>query len=202
MVILDKSASRFILLDLTRNVRAELTTADVSSFCDRMQQQAAKSPDPVVKFLAEPKFLERYDEAAHQVTLNSPWVNYRLLLAPEANKGTVEQYREFCDWYARLNALLVPEARLPFGRLAANAVLAERQAMPSKVFLAISSQKGLSAKHTRTIRSEHRLVQPLTPSDLERVAQLRTAAKEVKLVTFDQYRKADKTEKAEKAEAR
>lgn len=86
VVILDKSASRFILLDLTRNVRAELTTADVSSFCDRMQQQAAKSPDPVVKFLAEPKFLERYDEAAHQVTLNSPWVNYRLLLAPEANK--------------------------------------------------------------------------------------------------------------------
>ena len=89
---------------------------------------AAKSKDPLVKLLAEPKFQERSDEAADELTLNSPWVSYRLTLAHEASPSVVEQYHEFCDWYARLNALLTPGSLPPFGRLVVDAALAKRQA--------------------------------------------------------------------------
>ena len=116
-VVFDKTAGRFELLNLPRRTRTELTTAEVTAFLDQLQTLAAKSKDPLVRFLAEPKFEEHFADAAGELTLSSPLVNYRLVLSPESEPSVVEQYHEFCDWYARLNALLVPGSRPPFGRL-------------------------------------------------------------------------------------
>ena len=186
-VIFEKAANRFILVDVARHTRTELSTEDVAKFTQRLQQRTAKSADPLVKFLAEPKFEEQFDAGRGELTLSSPLVNYRLVLAAEANQETVEQYHEFSDWYARLNTLLVPGSRPPFGRLAANAALAKRQATAAQVFLTLQPSPG---KPAPTIRSEHRLVRPLAPDDLQRVARLRAALTDLKLVSFEQYRKA------------
>jgi hypothetical protein len=190
VAIFEKTGNRFILVDVARRTRTELSTENVTTFTQRLQQRAAKSADPLVKFLAEPKFEEQYDAARGELTLGSPLVSYRLVLAAEANQEAVEQYREFSDWYARLNTLLVPGSRPPFGRLAANAALAKRQAMASQVFLTISPPQLSPGKPATTIRSEHRLVRPLAPADLQRVARLRAVLTDLKLVSFEQYRKA------------
>jgi hypothetical protein len=130
------------------------------------------------------------DEAGDTLTLSSPEITYRLTLTPEPSKSVVEQYHDFCDWYARLNTLLVPGSRPPFGRLVVNAALAKRQATASEVLLTIRVGKGPSRSET-TIRSEHRLVRPLEPADLERVARTRDRMGRFKPVSFDQYRKIE-----------
>jgi len=86
--------------------------------------------------------------------------------------------------------MLSPGSRPPFGRLVVNAALAQRKATASKVMLTLSSD-GKSDREPITIRSEHRLVRPLTRVDLERVDQARKQMVGFKPVRFVEYRKTD-----------
>lgn len=187
-VVFDKAADRFQLLSLSHRTRTELNTANVTAFVDRLQELAAKNKDPLVRFLAEPQFDERFADASGELILSSPLVTYRLTLAPESDRGVVEQYREFCDAYARLNALLVPGSRPPFGRLAVNAALAQRQAIASRVSLTLTTGK-IPNQQKVVIRSEHRVVRPLEKADLDRVARAREMMGHFKLASFENYRK-------------
>lgn len=187
-VVFDKTAARFVLLSVPHRTRAELTPTQLAAFVDQMHTLAAKNKDPVVRFLAEPKFEERVDDATGKVTLTSPWVTYRLVLSPQSDPEVVAQYHEFCDYYARLNALLIPGSRPPFGRLVVNAAMARQQATASEVLLSVTPAKGAKQPPT-TARSEHRLAQPLEPDDLEQVARTRQHMGSFKLVSFDQYQK-------------
>ncbi len=188
-IFFQPQAGLFVLLNLKHRTRTELTTADLTAFSDQLQHDSAQSSDPLVKFLAAPKFQVRFDRVGNELTLNSPWVNYRLTVQPEENQAAVAQYREFSDWYARLNALLSPGSRPPFGRLAVNAELAQRKAMPSEVVLTLSSLR--PSRERNTIRSEHRLVRPLERTDYVRVADVRQQLSSFKAVTFEQYRKSE-----------
>jgi hypothetical protein len=187
-VVFDKTGGRFVLLNLSHRMRTELTTSEVAAFIDRLQPVAAKSKDPLVAFLAAPKFQERSDQPG-ELTLASPWITYRLVLSGESSPSVVEQYRDFCDWYARLNALLVPGSQPPFGRLVVDAAMAQRRAIASQVVLTLHTGKG--SRQPTTIRSEHRLVIPLEAADLERVARARKFMENFKLVSFDQYQKVE-----------
>jgi len=187
-VVFDKRAGRFSLLNLSHRKRTELTTDEVAAFIDRLQPVAAKSEDPLVAFLAAPKFQERSDQPG-ELTLSSPWITYRLVLSGETSPSVVEQYHDFCDWYARLNALLVPGSQPPFGRLLVDAAMAQRRAIASQVVLTRHTGKG--SQPPTTVRSQHRLVCPLEAADLERVARAREFMDKFKLVSFDQYRKIE-----------
>ncbi len=189
-VVFQKTAGRFVLLNRTHRKRTELSTADVTMFVTQLRPKAVESKDPVVKFLAKPEFQENLDESTGELSMSSRLVSYRLKLAPESNVGLVEQYRDFCDWYARLNTLLVPGSRPPFGRLAVNAALASHQAMASQVVLSITTGKE-SKPQQAMIRSEHRVVRPLTPADMEQVTQTREFLTSFKLVDFKHYRKIE-----------
>ena len=46
-IVFDMSAGRFILLNLKNRTRAELTTGEVASFADRLQEVAARSPERI-----------------------------------------------------------------------------------------------------------------------------------------------------------
>ena len=162
-VVFDKTAKRFVLLNMADHTRAELTTDDVTTFLDRFESRLrsmiAKTPNALLEFMADPKFEERYDGPTGELTLASPLVNYKLLLSSGQSKSMVEQYRDFSDWYARLNTLLTPAALPPFGRLAVNKAVAKRKAIASQVTLAIASAK---SGRRRTIRSTHEIVRRLT----------------------------------------
>jgi hypothetical protein len=187
-VVFDKLSGRFVLLNLKLRTRSELTTAHLAAFIDRLQIVAAKSKDPLMRFLAEPKFEERFNETTGELTFNSPLVTYQLMLSPERDPNIAGQYQEFCDYYARLNTLLAPGSRPPFGRLAVNAALAPRQATASRVTLTIDTGRGGKQKRD-TVRSEHRVVRPLEPADLDRVAKTKELMNSLKLVSFEDYRK-------------
>jgi len=192
IVVYDREAGRFILLDVGRRIRAELTTSDVAAFTTRIRESAPKHPDPVGKFLADPKFQERYEEGTRELTLSSPWATYRATLpADPETPAAIELYRDFSDWSAKLNAMLSGAAsRPPFARLALDQAIADRKAIASQVVLTLSSGKADGRR--ATIRSTHRVVRPLAQADLDRVAQIRGFLREFKPVGFEQYRKSER----------
>ena len=188
-IVFDMTSGRFALLDLDRRTRTDLTTGMVEDFTHELQRVAVKSEDPVIKFLAAPGFQEQFDAASGSLALTSPLVEYRLALRPEYDPSVLTQYHEFSDWYARLNAMLPPGTRPPFGRLVVNAAVAKRNSTADKVVLTLAPNS--SDKPPVKIRSEHRLVRPLTKVDLQRVAQAKKQMVGFKSIRFVEYRKAD-----------
>ena len=97
---------RFILLDSGRRMATELTTREVADFGQGLKQWAAQRRDPLTTFLVEPQFQEKFDAQTAQLTLSSEWMTYTVQLTTPVQKGIVDQYRVFSDWYARLNTVL------------------------------------------------------------------------------------------------
>jgi hypothetical protein len=190
-IVFDQAGGRFTLLDGRRRVQIRLTTDEVAAFSQRLKHEAEKQPDPLLKFLAAPKFDEKFDQGAGKLTLSSPWLTYRLLLEDTVNEAIARQYREFSDALAELNMLLSPSARLPFPRMVVNEALANHRATPREVYLTMAPKKGSAGKRT-TIRSQHRLSWEVTESDLSRLAQTRQCLDAFQSVNFDQYRKGGK----------
>lgn len=188
-IVFDLAAGRFVMLDLKHRSRSELTTGVVEAFTDEMQQAAARSGDPLIKFLAAPRFEERFDATSGNLTLAAPLAVYRLTLQSEQDPSVLAQYHEFSDWYARLNAMLSPGSRPPFGRLVANAALVQRGSTASEVSLTLTS--GGPNRQPIMIRSEHRLVRQLAEADLDRVAEARRQMVGFKSIRFTEYRKAE-----------
>jgi hypothetical protein len=191
-VVFDRMTKRFVLLNMENGTSAELTTRDVTEFLSRFESRLKsmieKKPDALIQFMADPKFQEKYDESAGKLTLSSPLVTYALVLSPGQSAAPAGQYREFSDWYARLNLLLTPGALPPFARLAVNSAVAKRKAIASQVTLTITLPK---TGRRQMIRSTHRVVRPLTAADIAQVDRIHKAMTEFKPVAFETYRKGE-----------
>jgi hypothetical protein len=172
VVVFEKRAERFVLLDTKRRVRAELPTENVVTFTEQLQRYADAQKDPMLKFFANPVFEEQCDKASGVLTFNSTWLSYRLKTAPAPTAAIAQRYREFCDWYARLGPILDPASRPPFARMRVNAVLEEKGLLPTEVSLTLAPKKGLWPKRI-SIRSEHELALELGAADVQRVSQTR-----------------------------
>jgi hypothetical protein len=189
-VIFDKTAARFFILDDGRRVRTELSTARLDSFAQQLHDRALKGSDALMRFFAEPAFDQRFDATRRELILCSDLVTYKVIAVSAENAALAAQYREFSDWYARLNAMLVPGSRPPFARLKLNEALAEREAVARKVTLTITTVKN-GKRQTASMRSEHLLSPALLPADMERIERARQAVTAYKLVTFDKYRQGN-----------
>jgi len=186
VTVFDKSRGRFVLLDIGRRVQTEINTQKIMAFTEALRKLAVGHSDPFVQFLGDPKFEEQFDETAGELTLSSPWMTYRISTVAVESPTVAEQYREFSDWYARLNTLLRPGARPPFARLLVNAALQKRQLFPIETELTIRLKKGFPPKR-KVIRSEHQFIRRLVESDRDRVAQTDQFMAIFKEVSFDEY---------------
>jgi len=188
-IVFDKAGGRFVVLDMRRRVRADLTTNDVAAFAQRLKQWAEGQKDPLVKFMAAPKFDEQFESRGLKLTLSSPAMTYQIQASAADQTGEIaKQYREFSDWLAQLNAMLNPGGRLPFPRIAANGALARRGLIPQVVILTINPKQGSDAKPS-SVRSEHQLAKSLSRTDLERTQAARQSMAAFKRVSFKEYRK-------------
>ena len=186
--VFDKTAGRFAILDDVRRIRTELGTKELENFTQKLKDRAVKGQDPLMQFLAEPSFEERYDPSRRELILFSDLVNYKAIVT-SADNSVVSQYREFSDWYARLNAILISGSRPPFARLKLNEALARREAVAREVALTITVVKD-GKSQPATVRSEHVLSLTLAPADMERIDRARKAMTAYKPVSFEQYRQA------------
>lgn len=187
-IILDPARGRFVLLDPNRRIRTELTTTEVAALSENLRQWAETQTDAFLKFLAAPKFEEQFDEQTGEVVFQSPWVTYRVATAEADSEMVLQQYREFSDWYARLNARLNPGYKLVFARLALNEALLKRHQLPREITLTMQPRKAFSFQKT-VVRSEHQFVYHLVESDRDRIAQTGQFMAIFQPVDFSKYEK-------------
>jgi hypothetical protein len=187
ITIFDKGRGRFILLDTTRRIRTEIKTDQVLEFSQRLQARATDRKDPFLNFLATPKFDEQFDQASGELSFTSSWMTYRLTMSPAKSEEASQQYRDFSDWYARLNCLTNPASLPPFARMAVNEALSRRQEIPKTVRLTIS-RKPLQPK-SPSLRSEHEVTWRLSDSDLARIDRAGKYLVAFPPVSFDEFRR-------------
>ncbi len=186
ITIFDLGHHRFVLLDPTRRVRTELSTDEVAALCENLRTWAKRQTDPLIRFMADPQFEQQRDDAAGEIAFTSQWMTYRVATTPAPSEAVARQYREFSDWYTRLNARLNPGSKLPFARLGVNQVLERRQELPREVRLTIQPKRGsLGQKHVA--RSEHSLTTRLSQADEDRIGQVEQFMAIFQPVDFERY---------------
>ncbi|MCC6127518.1 MAG: hypothetical protein IT426_21380 [Pirellulales bacterium] len=188
ITIFDNTAGRFILLNMANREQTVLPFGEIEAFAKKLKQLANKQKDPLSKFFADPKFEERFDAAGKELTFASPWVTYRVTANAAENAEVAARYREFSDWYARINAMLHPGSRPPQARLQVNEALARRVVLPQEVHLTLTSVNKNALQKT-SLRSEHVFAPGLVPADFERIQQAREAAEKFTSVPFEKYEK-------------
>ncbi len=188
VTVFDPPHRRFILLDLSRRLKTELSADEVAALNHNLRDWAAGQSDPYLQFLADPKFDEQFDGETGTLVLASPWVSYRVVTQVPDNPAVARQYREFSDWYTLLNTRLNPGSKLPFARLALNEALEKRGRIPKEVHLTMRSKRGLPFQKI-TVRSEHHLVSTLLQSDRDRIRQSDEFMGMFRAVDFSEYQK-------------
>lgn len=188
--IFDKPHSRFILLDPSAKVKTEISTGDVQLMATRVQEMSSKRGNAFLKFAANPKFETGSDEKTKELIFASAFMTYRVKAAKATSSTAAEQYRDFSDWYARLNTMLNPGATPPFARMAINKELASRHLVPEAVALKIPAQLSLSGRGT-SLHSEHHVSWRLLEKDLQQISDTAADLASFKTVSLDQYRQGD-----------
>lgn len=156
---------QFILLDLKSEQRTEVTTEKISSLMEKLSNWALEQEDPLLKFSAEPNFKEEFTAGTGQLTLDSEQWNYTVATVPAENLKTLGQYRQFVDWYTRLNVMM-HGAPPPGPRLALNAALEKHGVVPVEIRRTISSQ-------STTARATHLFSWRLSREDRARLEEVR-----------------------------
>ena len=188
---------RFILLDPERRVRTELSTDQLADVMNKLRNWAARQRDPFLKFAANPQFEESFDRNTGQLLLASHEESYTIMTEPADAPGSLAEYREFLDWYTRLNTLL-QAGPPPEPRLQVNAALARYQIVPVSVELVRAGEK-------EKLRAEHEFTWLLSKADLARIddacaslAAYRPVDNEQFLEGMRDHTAVNSTEKADK----
>ena len=205
VTIFDPANARFILLDVDRKLRTDLSPTVVRQTLDRLKKMAEKSEVPQTQFLYHPKFEITVDDETDEVVFDSKWLAYRVKGTRPDNADVVRQYREFSDWYARLNTFLRPNSRPPYARLVVNEQLAKRGEIPKEIVLVLRRRRGLMSYEDK-LHAEYRFAHRLVESDQRRVATAGKQMAEFKTVSFREYETrieadtGDKSPKSDKGE--
>jgi hypothetical protein len=185
VAVLDQAHGRFILLDETRQEKAELKLDEIATAAASLRSMAEKSPNSFLKFVANPKFSIESQEN-DEIVFRSPTLIYRTKCV-QATPDAAAKSREFLDWTARLNAIMTPAAPPPFARLAINEELANRNLVAESVELDIPKQMALGGRGLN-LRSEHVLTWRLLETDQDRIAKSGAQMAKFKLIPFAEYR--------------
>jgi hypothetical protein len=174
-----EKSGRFILLNAERGTRTELTTEQLGGAMAKLRTWAGRQPDPFLKFAADPQFEESFTPDTGQLVLTSHLESYTVETTRVEHPQAVAEYREFLDWYTRLNTLL-SAGPPPEPRLRLNESLARHNAVPTKVELIRAGEKeGLRAEHNFTWR--------LSREDLQRVDDVRASLASYRPVSNDEF---------------
>jgi hypothetical protein len=173
----------FILLDPTRQVRTDLTTEEILLYSRGLQDLATTHKDPLLKFSANPDFVEAFNEREKMLTLTNDRMKYRLLTIP-CSEAASQQYKEFSDWYVRAAARMHQGPILPFPRLMVNAALARHKVVPAEVHLEVPASPG---HQQLMVRSTHEVLFLLSQSDRQEIELAKKYLADFKKVDFKEF---------------
>lgn len=138
---------QFVLLNTETHQRTELSTERLNTLIDKLTKWAKAQEDAMLRFSAEPEFEEAFDQASGELVLTSPLWNYTVATVPAEDKEMLKHYREFTDWYSRLNTLM-HSTPPPGPRLWLNKSLVEHGVVPVEIRRSVNfSSTELRATH-------------------------------------------------------
>lgn len=175
------SRSRMIVMDPKRKVKTEVAFKDIDAFIAKIRKAALDNDEAFVQFLGNPKFEEHFDQGQHELKLTSDWMRYQLTTVDAPSADVRRRYREFSNWYAKLNCMAQPLSLPPFARLKVNEHLDRLQQIPVEVELTIFLQKQLQ------VRSEHKVTWQLIREDVPRIREANQQYQDFRLVSFAEY---------------
>lgn len=158
-------SGQFILLDLNSKRRTEVSTDKIEGLMDKLSTWAKDQEDPMLKFSADPTFEENFESGTGQLTLDSSHWNYTVATVPAEDKKTLSHYRQFIDWYTRLNVMM-HGAPPPGPRLALNAALEKHGVVPVEIRRTIEPQ-------SVTLRATHLFSWRLSREDRAQLEEVR-----------------------------
>ncbi len=187
ITVFDPSRGRFVLLDVEREVKTTLTTQELLEFVAAMKVHAQEMGG-LFAAAADPQFEERFDSSTGWINLQAPTLSYRARgQQPELDLAAA-RYREFADWYARLNATR-PGSLPPFARIELNRVMAERGRIPAEVELTLESQEAERVRRV-VLRSRHFPFWRLSATDHKRLEAAGAQMAQFRAIRFSEYRQA------------
>jgi hypothetical protein len=149
ITVFDQDRDRFVMLDTKRRVKTVLTLDDLLNYVAQMKTSLS---DEDRSFLLGDEIKIEVGEDGW-LTLSNGSVTYHVEGVEPKAKEAVNHYRQFADWYARLNALR-PGNSPPFARLQVNSELAARGLIPKTIERTITHRRGLQEKK-QVVRSQH-----------------------------------------------
>jgi hypothetical protein len=166
ITVFDPARGRFVLLDPERKVKTTVATQELLELAAAMKVHA-KDLTGAFAFAANPKFEEHLDADTDWLTLSSPVLTYRArCMSPEV-AAAADRYRQFADWYARLNATR-PGSLPPFARMELDRAIAERQQVPLEVELTVEPERRFVGRRL-VVRSRHHFNWRLSNTDRQQI---------------------------------
>lgn len=182
ITVFDPKRERLILLDTKRQLKTTLSTTSILDFIAQMRNRLTEEQK---KFLLAPSMQVTADDATGTITLDGERVRYRVQGVAPKFPQAAESYRQFADWYARLNAMRVGNLP-PFARLQLNSALAEKSLIPIEIERNVVLKKTLSESE-QTLRSRHSAVWSLSASDRSRIDAAGNYMAAFRPVTFTEF---------------
>lgn len=173
------SSGQFILLDVASARRTEVSTDRISGLMDKLTQWAAGQKDPLLKFSADPKFKETYDRDTGVLVLSSDLWDYKVGTIPADDASMLARYREFTDWYTRLNTMM-NSSPPPGPRLELNSSLEKYGVMPVEILRTLKANKS-------TLRATHDFSWRLSRDDRARLDEAKKYLASFKKVGNEEF---------------
>ena len=156
----------FILLNPVTKERTDISTNRIAALMKKLTRWAAEQEDPLLKFSAEPEFKETFDEQSGTLRLSSESWQYKVATVPAESAEMLARYREFTDWYTRLNTMM-HGAPPPGPRLKLNASLQAHGVVPVEIHRTVDSQ-------STALRATHLFSWRLSRADRQRLDDVHT----------------------------
>lgn len=164
--VFDIRNGKIMLLDSRREVKTSLTTEQLAEFSAAIKTRgSAQGPT----HLFQPTFATSFDAEQNRLTLSSDHLTYSVKGVPAKHPSGAQRYRQFADWYARLNAIR-PGNLPPFGRLELNEALADRGLLPLEIERKVVIDRPVANK-TLHAKSKHTVTWLISNTDQGRINQ-------------------------------
>jgi hypothetical protein len=184
VTMFDAQKGRVVLMNLATKTQTEVSTDTILAFTTKIKQIALANRNGPVALT----FRVETDDSEEAVTVTSDHVTYTAIGMPAEQLGADDRYREFADWYARLNAMR-PGNLPPFGRLELNRELANRQWLPKEITRTLVIDKLLRKR--QEVSSKHIVAWQLTNTDRRRIQDVAGYQAVFRKVPFDEYLKPE-----------
>lgn len=203
VTLFDPLRGRFTLLDESRQLKASIGTQDVLEYVLSFDAHAAQSKDALFAFAARPQFetateeVEQNGQPFVRITLSGKPLEYVALGQRPQDPQSVKAYRQFADWFARLNAAR-PGNLPPAARLVLNEQLASQGLLPLEVTRTITAVGAFGREKRLEVKSRHLVNWTLSGEDRKRIERAGDWLANFQPVSFDEYRAAPQSSAAPK----